>query len=102
MDLMDHPHNDSDPMSDRPPETEAVSTPIRAEQHASEPTRTGERLDLSLRLRCEMAQRLAYVSEAREAKIRELQDAIKHETYDVTTEQIADKMLRTTLRDDLT
>jgi len=48
-----------------------------------------------------MARRLAYVSEAREAKIRELQDAIKNDTYHVTAEQIADKMLRSTLQDDL-
>jgi anti-sigma28 factor (negative regulator of flagellin synthesis) len=42
------------------------------------------------------------VSEVREAKIRELQDTIKNDTYHVTAEQIADKMLRDTLRDDLT
>jgi anti-sigma28 factor (negative regulator of flagellin synthesis) len=49
-----------------------------------------------------MARRLAYVSEAREAKIRELRDAIKNDTYHVAAEQIADKMLRSILRDDLT
>ena len=102
MELMDRHHNDSDLMSDRPLETEADSPPIPAEQHASELVGAIERLDLSLSVRREVARRLADVSEAREAKIRELQDAIKNETYHVTAEQIADKMLRHTLRDDLT
>jgi Anti-sigma-28 factor, FlgM len=102
MDLMDRPHNDSDFMSDRPSETEADSPSIPAEPHASELVGAVERLDLSLSVRCEVARRLAAVSEAREAKIRELQDAIKNDTYHVTAEQIADKMLRSTLRDDLT
>jgi anti-sigma28 factor (negative regulator of flagellin synthesis) len=102
MDLTDRPHNDSDLMSDRPPETEADSPQIPAEQHASELVGAVERLDLSLSVMREVARRLAAVSEAREAKIRELQDAIKNETYHVTAEQIADKMLRRTLRDDLT
>jgi anti-sigma28 factor (negative regulator of flagellin synthesis) len=45
---------------------------------------------------------VASVSEAREAKIRELRDAIKNDTYHVTAEQIADKMLRCTLEEELT
>jgi Anti-sigma-28 factor, FlgM len=102
MDRIDRPHNDSDLISDRPPETEADPPPIPAERHASKPTGAGERLDLSLRVWCEVARRLAYALEAREAKIRELQEAIKNETYHVPAEQIADKMLRSTLRDDLT
>ena len=80
----------------------ASSPHVQDEQHAAEPTGAGERPALSLRVRCELARRLAYVSEAREAKIRELQESIKNDTYHVTAEQIADKMLRSTLRDDLT
>jgi Anti-sigma-28 factor, FlgM len=102
MARMDRPHNDSDLISDRPPETEAAPPPIPAERYASELIGAGERLDLSLRVWCEVARRLASVLEAREAKIRELQEAIKHETYHVPAEQIADKMLRSMLRDDLT
>ena len=102
MDLTDRPHNDSDLISGRPPETEAVSPQIPPEPHASEPTGAGERLDLSLSVMCEVARRLTSMSEAREAKIRELQDAIKNDTYHVAAEQIADKMLRSILRDDLT
>jgi anti-sigma28 factor (negative regulator of flagellin synthesis) len=99
---MDRIDNDSYPMSNLPPETEAVSPQTPGAQHASEPTVPGERLDLPPSVVRELARRLAVASEAREAKIRELQDAIKNETYHVTPEQIADKMLRTTLQDDLT
>jgi flagellar biosynthesis anti-sigma factor FlgM len=99
---MDVPEHDSHPMNRPLPEMESSSPPIQDEQHAAEPTRVGKKPALSLRVRCELARRLAYVSEAREAKIRELRDAIKNGTYHVTAEQIADKMLRDTLRDDLT
>jgi hypothetical protein len=99
---MDVPKNDSYP-TNRPLQEIASSSPhIHDEQHAAEPVRVGKRPVLSLRVRCELARTLAYVSEAREAKIRELQDTIKNDTYHVSAEQIADKMLRGTLRDDLT
>jgi len=48
----------------------------------------------------ELAQGVVNASEARKAKIRELQDAVKHGTYRVCDEQIADKMLRNMLLDD--
>jgi hypothetical protein len=99
---MDVPQNDSYPTNRPLPEIASSSPHLRDEQHAPEPIGVGERPALSLRVRCELARRLAYVLEAREAKIRELQDAIKNDTYHVTAEQIADKMLRGTLRDDLT
>jgi hypothetical protein len=102
MDLTVHPHNDAISMSDHLPETKMVLLPILAEQPVSEPAVAVERLHLSSSVRCGVARRMADVSEAREAKIRELQDSIKNETYHVTTEQIADKMLRSALRDDLT
>jgi anti-sigma28 factor (negative regulator of flagellin synthesis) len=99
---MDVPKNDSYP-TNRPLSEIASSSPrIHDEQHAAEPTGVGKKPALSLRVRCELARRLAYVSEAREAKIRELQDTIKNDAYHVTAEQIADKMLRGILRDDLT
>jgi hypothetical protein len=40
-------------------------------------------------------------SEAREAKVRELQERLKSGTYRVSAEQIADKMLRDTLCEQL-
>jgi Anti-sigma-28 factor, FlgM len=98
---MDAPKNDSH-RANRPPPESASSSPHKPdEQHAVEPIGVGKRPALSLRVRCELARRLAYVSEAREARIRELQDAIKNDTYHVPAEQIADTMLRSTLRDDL-
>lgn len=102
MDLPVHPHNDANFMSDHLSETEVVLLPTPAEQPVSEPAVAVEGLHLSSSVRCEIACRLAEVSEAREAKIRELQDAIKNETYHVTAEQVADKMLRSALQDDLT
>jgi anti-sigma28 factor (negative regulator of flagellin synthesis) len=47
---------------------------------------------------CQAIRALARVAEIREAKIRELQEAVKSDTYHVTAEQIANKMLRDTLR----
>jgi hypothetical protein len=102
MDLTVHPHNGANFISDHLAETEMVLLPILAEQHIAGPAVAVERLHLSSSVRCEVGRRLADVSEAREAKIRELQNAIKNETYHVTAEQIADKMLRSALRDDLT
>lgn len=99
---MDVPQSDSYPTNRPLPEIASSSPHLRDEQHAAEPIGVHKRPTLSLRVGCELARRLAYVSEAREAKIRELQDAIKNDTYHVTAEQIADKMLRGTLRDDLT
>jgi anti-sigma28 factor (negative regulator of flagellin synthesis) len=98
---MDVPEHDSHPMNRPLPEMESSSPHIPDEQQAADSTGVGKKLALSLRVRYEMARRLAYVSEAREARIRELRDAIKNDTYHVTAEQIADKMLRGTLRDDL-
>jgi hypothetical protein len=99
---MDAPKDDSHRGNRPPPEIASSSPHIPDEQHAVEPIGIGKRPALSLRVRCELARRLAYVSEAREARIRELQDAIKNDTYDVPAEQIADTLLRSTLRDDLT
>ena len=98
---MDAPKNDSHRANRPLPEIPSSSPHKPDEQHAVEPVGEGKRPALSLRVRCELARRLAYVSEAREAKIRELRDAIKNDTYHVPAEQIADKMLRDTLQDDL-
>jgi anti-sigma28 factor (negative regulator of flagellin synthesis) len=94
--------NDSYPRSGPIPENEAVLPHVQDEHHASEPTGAGKRLDLSMRVMDELTRRLVSVSEARESKIRALRDAIKNDTYQVTAEQIADKMLRCTLEEELT
>ena len=94
--------NDSYPKGSPVPETEVVSPHVHDEQHASEFTGAVKRLDLPMSVIDELARRVASASEARESKIRELRDAIKSDTYHVTPEQIADKMLRCTLEEELT
>jgi flagellar biosynthesis anti-sigma factor FlgM len=94
--------NDSDPGRGPVPETEAVLPHAQDEQPASEATRAEKGLDLSRRRIDALARRLASASEERETKIRALQDAIKTGTYQVPAEQIADKMLRCTLEEELT
>jgi anti-sigma28 factor (negative regulator of flagellin synthesis) len=99
---MDIADNDSSAMNGSLPQTEAVSFDLQSELDASERTGTDKKTDVSSSVMGELDRRLAFVSEIREAKIRELQDSIKNDTYHVTSEQIADKMLRNVLWDDLT
>ena len=93
--------NNSYPRSGPVPETEAVLPSAEDKQHDPEVVEAVKRQDAALRVIDELARRLASVSEARESKIRDLRDAIKSDTYHVTTEQIADKMLRCTLEEEL-
>src|SRR5215471_1656265 len=97
MGSMDTPNNNpaNSPSIDGPlPEMDSVAGHSQDEQHATESMGASAKPALSLQVICELTRRLAYVSEAREAKIRELRDMIKNDTYHVTAEQIADKMLR--------
>jgi flagellar biosynthesis anti-sigma factor FlgM len=96
---MDVTDNDSCPMSS-PLSEEAIPPHMWEEEHPSEPTEAADRLDPASRVKREWPRNLVNASEAREAKIRELQDAIKNGTYHITPEQIADKMLRNMLRND--
>jgi flagellar biosynthesis anti-sigma factor FlgM len=98
---MDVTDNDSFPMNSPLPERETAARQGWGGEHPSEPTDAGDRLESSAREMPESARRLAYASEVREVKIRELQDAIKNGTYDVPAEQIADKMLRDPLHNHL-
>jgi len=98
---MDITDDGSHPMGSPPPEGEARPLQTREEAYPLEPIATIDLPELLSRLSCELAQSLTYASEAREAKIRELQDAMKNGTYHVTDAQIADKMLRHTLLEDL-
>jgi Anti-sigma-28 factor, FlgM len=99
---MDVPKNDSSSMNSPLPEMESASPHMQEERHVAECIGAGDRPDLPSEGQADLNRRLASVSEAREAKIRELQDAIKSDTYEVTAEQIADKMLRRILREELT
>lgn len=96
------PGNDSDPGRGPIPETKVVLHHVQDEQPASEATQAEKGLDLSRWRIDALARRLASASEERETKIRALQDAIKNGTYQVPAEQIADKMLRCTLEEELT
>jgi anti-sigma28 factor (negative regulator of flagellin synthesis) len=95
-------NDDTYPESGAIGEAEAVTLHVHDVQQVSEPTRASENPDLSLWIASVLACQLGYGSEGREAKIRELQAAIKNGTYHVPAELIADKMLRSTLRGDPT
>jgi flagellar biosynthesis anti-sigma factor FlgM len=98
---MDSADQGSRPLCSPLPQGETVLPQTWGEAPPTEPTDAGERLEPASTLECQTARRLAHAAEGREAKIRELQDAIKNGTYQVTAEQIADKMLCRTLRDSL-
>jgi anti-sigma28 factor (negative regulator of flagellin synthesis) len=95
-------NSDTYPESGPVRETKAVALHVHDVHHVSETTGAGSRTDLSLWVVSELACRLVYGAEVREAKIRELQASIKNGNYHVPAEQIADKMLRSTLQHDLT
>ena len=92
--------NNSYPRSGPVPETETVLPSAEDKQHDTEVVEAVKRQEAALKID-ELARRLVSVSEARESKIHELRDAIKNDTYHVTAEQIADKMLRCTLQEEL-
>jgi hypothetical protein len=71
---------------------------MREHGHVSGETEAPNLFDPSP-VECQVARALVQVSEAREAKIRALQEGVKSDTYHVAAEQIADKMLRETLRE---
>jgi flagellar biosynthesis anti-sigma factor FlgM len=96
---MDRVDNESSPHSSPLHQREVIPSQARAEEHSAESAGTPDRPKSAARHRREVARRLAAAFEAREAKIRELQDAIKHGTYRITPEQIADKMLQHLLRE---
>jgi anti-sigma28 factor (negative regulator of flagellin synthesis) len=82
---MDAKTNESSPAMSPHPECSVDRSQMRKQGHVSGET--------------EAPNLLVCVSEMREAKIRALREAVKSDTYHVTAEQIADKMLRETLRE---
>jgi anti-sigma28 factor (negative regulator of flagellin synthesis) len=97
--MMDITDNNSHPISSQLPEAEVDPLPMGEEKPSFEPSDALDQPERLSRLRREVARSLASILEARDATIRELQDAIKNGTYCVTDEQIADKMLRDMLLD---
>jgi negative regulator of flagellin synthesis FlgM len=69
--------------------------PRRADQ-ASKPPASAERLELSPKAKAirRAAQVVAHTPDIRDAKVRALQQAVQSGTYNVTPEQIAEKMLK--------
>ncbi len=98
---MDIADDNSHPMGSPPAEREARPLQTRAEEYLLESIDMLDRPKPLSRVSIELVRSLVDASETREAKIRELQEAIKNGTYRVTDEQIANKMLRNMLLDDL-
>jgi anti-sigma28 factor (negative regulator of flagellin synthesis) len=96
---MDRVDNASSPHRSPLHQREVIPSQARAEEHSAESAWAPDRVKPAVLDRCEVARRLAAAFEAREAKLRELQDAIKHGIYRVTPEQIAAKMLQHLLRE---
>jgi len=91
--------NESSPTSHQFDPQETIPPSEGGEWHSSEHTGAPDLRDVSSSARRELAPRLAL--DTQEAKIRGLQKAIEDGIYRVAAEQIADKMLRDTLRDQL-
>jgi anti-sigma28 factor (negative regulator of flagellin synthesis) len=93
---MDAKANESSPGKSLPPQQTTIA-PQEQDRHARDTT------DSTLLNRaaavCQVARALTYAAEGRDAKIRELQDAVKSGTYQAPAEQIAEKMLQDTLHE---
>ncbi len=90
----------------------AVNPPHRAKTAPPQPRRAGEaskppasadRPDLSPKAKAirRAAQVLAHIPDIRDAKVRGLQQAVQSGTYNVTPEQIAEKMLKEAVLEEL-
>jgi negative regulator of flagellin synthesis FlgM len=76
--------------------------PKRADQ-ASKPPASADHLELSPKAKAirRAAQVLAHTQNMREAKVQALQQAVQSGTYTVTPEQIAEKMLKEAVLEEL-
>lgn len=76
--------------------------PKRADQ-ASKPPTSADHLELSPKAKTirRAAQVLAHTQDMRDAKVRALQQAVQSGTYNVTPEQIAEKMLKEAVLEEL-
>lgn len=95
---MDAKANESSPDMRLPPQRSTVPPQVREQGHRSGDTADSTLLDRAAPA-CQVTRALAHTDEEREAKIRELQDAVKSGTYQVSAEQIAGKMLQDTLHE---
>jgi flagellar biosynthesis anti-sigma factor FlgM len=95
---MDAKANESSPGMSLPPQRTTVPPQGQEREHLSRTTADSAPLDQAAVV-CQVTRALAHADEGRDAKIRELQDAVKSGTYEVPAEQIADKMLQDTLHE---
>jgi flagellar biosynthesis anti-sigma factor FlgM len=95
---MDAKANESSPGMSLPPQRSTVPPQVQGQEHLS-----GDTADPTLLNRaavvCQVARALAHSDEGRDAKIRELRDAVKSGTYRVPAERIAGKMLQDVLHE---
>jgi anti-sigma28 factor (negative regulator of flagellin synthesis) len=94
---MDAKANESSPGMSLPPRRSTVPPQVQEQEHPSRDTEASAPLNRAVA--CQVARALARTDEGRDAKIRELQDAVKSGTYQVPAEQIAGKMLQDTLHE---
>jgi anti-sigma28 factor (negative regulator of flagellin synthesis) len=97
--MMNITHNTPHQMNNLLPKAEADSPQRWEAKHSVKPIEALDQPEQLSRLSREIARSLDNASEAREATIQDLQDAIKTGTYRVANVQIADKMLRNMLLD---
>jgi flagellar biosynthesis anti-sigma factor FlgM len=94
---MDAKANESSPGMSLPPRRSTVPPQVQEQEHLSWDTDASPPLDRAVA--CQVARALAHTDEVRDAKIRELRDAVKSGTYRVPAEQIAGKMLQDMLHE---
>jgi flagellar biosynthesis anti-sigma factor FlgM len=95
---MDAKANKSSPGMSLHPQQTTVPPQVQEQEHPSGDTEARNLPDRAAVV-CQVVRALAHTSEGRDAKIRELQEAVKSGTYHVPAEQIADKMLQDTLHE---
>jgi anti-sigma28 factor (negative regulator of flagellin synthesis) len=95
---MDAKADESSPGMRLSPQRTTVPPQVQEQEHLSRDTEDSTLLDRAAVV-CQVARVLAHADEGRDAKIRELQDAVKSGTYEVPAEQIAGKMLQDTLHE---
>ena len=95
---MDAKANESSPGMSLPPQQTVVPPQEQGREHLPRDTAEPTLLNRAAVV-CQVSRALAHTTEGRDAKIRELQDAVKSGTYQVPAEQIAGKMLQDTLHE---
>jgi flagellar biosynthesis anti-sigma factor FlgM len=93
----------SSPAVDPPRRTKTALPQPKPADHASKLPTSADHLELSPKAKAirRAAQVLAHTPDMRDAKVRALQQAVQSGTYNVTPEQIAEKILKEAMLDEL-